>query len=33
MLARPVDLVMEGGMINPYVKAEVDRTRELVYAA
>lgn len=33
MLARPVDLVMAGSMINPYVKAEVERTCELVYAA
>jgi hypothetical protein len=33
VLGRRVDLVMAGSVTNPYVKAEVDRTRELVYAA
>lgn len=33
VLGRPVDLVMAGSVINPYVNAEVERTREPVYAA
>ena len=33
LLGRPVDLVMAGSVTNPYVKAEVERTREQVYAA
>jgi predicted nucleotidyltransferase len=32
LLGRPVDLVMTGSLDNPFVKAEVDRTREPVYA-
>jgi hypothetical protein len=32
LLGRPVDLVMTGSLTNPFVKAEVDRTREPVYA-
>jgi predicted nucleotidyltransferase len=31
LLGRPVDLVMAGSLANPFVKAEVDRTREPVY--
>lgn len=31
LLGRPVDLVMAGSLANPYVKAEVERTREPVY--
>lgn len=30
---RPVDLVMPGGMRNPYFLREVNRTRKLLYAA
>jgi predicted nucleotidyltransferase len=33
VLGRPVDLVMAGSVINPYVNAEVERTREPIYAA
>lgn len=32
-LARPVDLVEVGAIDNPYLRAAIDRTRELVYAA
>ena len=32
VLARPVDLVMAGSVANPFLKAEIDRTRESVYA-
>jgi predicted nucleotidyltransferase len=32
MLGRPVDLVMAGSLTNPFVKAEVERSREPVYA-
>ena len=32
LLGRPVDLVMAGSLTNPFVKAEVDRNREPVYA-
>ncbi len=32
LLGRPVDLVMAGSLTNPFVKAEVERTREAVYA-
>lgn len=32
VLGRPVDLVMAGSLTNPFVKAEVDRSREPVYA-
>jgi uncharacterized protein len=31
VLGRPVDLVMAGSLANPFVKADVDRTREPVY--
>lgn len=33
VLGHPVDLVMAGSLTNPFVKAEVDRSREPVYAA
>jgi predicted nucleotidyltransferase len=33
VLCRPVDLVMAGSVINPYVNAEVERTREPIYVA
>ena len=33
LLGRPVDLVMAGSLSNPFVKAEVERTRQTVYAA
>ena len=33
VLGRPIDLVMAGSVNNPYIKAEVERTREPVYAA
>jgi predicted nucleotidyltransferase len=33
LLGRPIDLVMAGSLANPFLKAEVDRTREPVYAA
>ena len=33
LLDRPVDLVMLGSVTNPYIKTEVERTREPVYAA
>jgi predicted nucleotidyltransferase len=32
LLGRSVDLVMAGSLTNPFVRAEVDRTREPVYA-
>jgi predicted nucleotidyltransferase len=32
ILGRPVDLVAAGCIVNPYVRAEVERTREPVYA-
>ena len=32
LLGRPVDLVMAGTLTNPFVKADVDRSRESVYA-
>ncbi|MBI1776750.1 MAG: nucleotidyltransferase domain-containing protein [Proteobacteria bacterium] len=32
VLGRPVDLVSADSIVNPYVKAEVERTREPVYA-
>lgn len=32
VFGRPVDLVMAGSLSNPLLKAEVDRTREPVYA-
>ena len=33
LFGRPVDLVVSGSVTNPYIKAEVERTREQVYAA
>jgi predicted nucleotidyltransferase len=33
LFARRVDLVMPSAVRNPYVRAEIDRSRELVYAA
>lgn len=33
LFARPVDLVMPAAIRNPYVRAEIDRARQLVYAA
>lgn len=33
MFGRPVDLVSMGSVVNPYVKAAIDRDRQLVYAA
>jgi len=33
LLGRPVDLVMAGSVSNPFVKADVERTRQTVYAA
>ncbi len=32
-LGRPVDLVEEGAVTNPYLLAAINRSRELVYAA
>jgi hypothetical protein len=33
LLGRPVDLVEVSAVRNPYVRATIDRSRELVYAA
>ena len=33
VFGRPVDLVSDGAVRNPYIKAEIDRDRQLVYAA
>jgi uncharacterized protein len=33
LFSRPVDLVMPSAVRNPYVRAEIDRSRELIYAA
>jgi hypothetical protein len=33
LLQRPVDLVEAGAVRNPYLLAQIERTRELVYAA
>jgi hypothetical protein len=33
LFGRPVDLVMSGAVRNPFVRADIDRFRELVYAA
>jgi predicted nucleotidyltransferase len=33
LLGRPVDLVEAGAIRNPYVLADINRARELVYAA
>lgn len=32
VLGHPVDLVMAGSLTNPFVRADVDRSRETVYA-
>jgi len=32
-LGRPVDLVEVGAVQNPYLRAAIDRSRELVYAS
>jgi predicted nucleotidyltransferase len=33
LFARPVDLVMPTAVRNPYVRAEIDRARQILYAA
>jgi len=33
LLQRPVDLVMERAVVNPYFRQAVEETRELLYAA
>lgn len=33
LLGRPVDLVEQSAITNPYVRAAIDRSRELVYGA
>lgn len=33
LLGRPVDLVASSAVRNPYIKAEIERTRTLLYAA
>lgn len=33
MFGRPVDLVMPAAVRNPFVQADIDRTRRLLYAA
>jgi uncharacterized protein len=33
LFGRPVDLVMPGAVRNPYVRAEIERDRQLLYAA
>jgi predicted nucleotidyltransferase len=33
LFGRPVDLVMPGAVRNPYVRAEIERDRTLLYAA
>lgn len=33
LVGRPVDLVMEGTIRNPYIQADIQRSRETVYAA
>lgn len=33
VLGRPVDLLVDGAVRNPYVQAGIDATRQLVYAA
>ena len=33
VFGRPVDLVSDGAVHNPYIKAAIDRDRQLVYAA
>lgn len=33
LFARPVDLIMPRAVRNPYIRAEIDRDRRLLYAA
>jgi len=33
LFARPVDLVMSGAVRNPYLRAGIERSKELLYAA
>ena len=33
LLGRPVDLVMAGAVRNPYIRADIEQARELLYAA
>lgn len=33
LLGRPVDLVESGAVGNPFIRADIDRSREVVYAA
>ncbi|HEY0855972.1 MAG TPA: nucleotidyltransferase family protein [Albitalea sp.] len=33
LFARPVDLVMPAAIRNPYIRAEIDRAKQVVYAA
>lgn len=33
LLGRPVDVVMAGAVTNPYLRAEIERSREPIYAA
>lgn len=33
LLGRPVDIVMAGAVTNPYLRAEIERSREPLYAA
>ncbi len=32
-LGRPVDLVESGAVLNPYLRASIDKSREIVYAS
>jgi hypothetical protein len=32
-LGRPVDLVMDGAVENPFIQAGIERSRHLLYAA
>jgi uncharacterized protein len=33
LVGRPVDLVMAGAIRNPFIQADIERSREMVYAA
>lgn len=33
LLARPIDLVMSGAVRNPFLRAGIERSKELLYAA
>lgn len=33
LLGRPVDLVSDKAIVNPYIRASVERSRQLLYAA